>query len=154
MKRAIAGLLVGIARAGCGGAQEPASTESASTTATGTASGEAAPAAAGTGVLTERTFGDMAAKISAPERAKDGYSGLMIELTKSDGTPVTGATITATSSMPEHNMDGPDMTSEDKGAGKYWLPGGDMMKGKWLINLSVKTADGKSATDSAEVVLP
>jgi hypothetical protein len=120
------------------------------------APGNAAPenATAGTGVLTERSIDGMTAKFSAPERAKDGYAGLLVELTGADGKPVEGATITAKSSMPEHNMDGPDLTSQPRGEGKYWMPGDDMMKGKWRIDLSLKDPQGKSHTDSAEVTLP
>lgn len=141
MKRAFAGLFAVFALAGCG---------SGGGSTTESADNAAAPG----GVLTERSVDHMVAKFSAPERAKDGYAGLMVELTTDEGKPVEGATITAKSSMPEHNMDGPDLKSEPRGGGKYWLPGDDMMKGKWRIDFGITDAEGKSHTDSAEVVLP
>lgn len=142
MKRAVSLMVAILALSACGsGGGEQHS------------SAPATPKQTGLGVLADRTFGDLDAKITAPEIAGDNYTGVLITLTDKADKPVEAAKIHATSSMPEHHMDGPDLKAEDQGAGKYWMPG-EMMKGKWWLNLSVKTADGKDYTDTAEVVLP
>jgi hypothetical protein len=142
MKRTLAVVLLALALVSCGPRPDETQTTGPN------------PNSAGTGVLTERNLDGMVLKFSAPERTKTGYAGLLIDLTDDAGKPVEGAVITAKSSMPEHGMDGPDMKSQPRKPGQYWMPGDDMMKGKWRIDMSVKTADGKSHTDSAEVLLP
>jgi hypothetical protein len=145
LKRTVSLMVAVLLLSACGGGGGGTSSEHASAPAT--------PKPSGLGTLADRTFGDLEARITAPEIAGDNYTGVMIALTDRQDKPVDGASIKATSSMPEHQMDGPEFKSEAKGDGKYWMPG-EMMKGKWWLNLTVKTAQGREFTDTAEVVLP
>lgn len=57
------------------------------------------------------------------------------------GQPVTKATVTAKSSMPSMNMQGPELTATENAPGKYVMTG-DFMKGPWQLDLSVTMPDG------------
>ena len=106
----------------------------------------------GNGWSTQRHIGDAVATISAPERTETGFSGLLVKLTK-NGAPLNDAHVSAKTSMPQHRMEGPQMVGQPKGSGAYWLPG-NLMKGEWKIDLSIKDPNGSSYSDSIDTTVP
>jgi nitrogen fixation protein FixH len=107
-------------------------TEGGTTTATGSNT-----AATGATTITATT---------APFSAEKGVSdALLVEVTQ-NGQPVENAKVTAKSSMPGMNMNGPDLQGTQTAPGKYRLPG-DLMKGEWQFDIKVELPNGSVQTE-------
>jgi RND family efflux transporter MFP subunit len=88
----------------------------------------------------------------SPSPPKSSSNSLEITLNNRDGSPISGATIRAKTSMPGMNMPGPDLTATDKGGGRYDLKS-DFMSGLWEAKLTIAAPGGhpQEVTLDAEV---
>jgi hypothetical protein len=131
--RILFSLLLGLALAGCGQQETTTPTTEGGTTTSGTTQ---SATTAGLALITATP---------APLNAEKGVSDALMVDVNQDGKPVQGAKVSAKTSMPAHNMQGPDLQGTETAPGKYRLPG-DLMKGEWQFDIKVELPGGATQT--------
>lgn len=72
--------------------------------------------------------------------AKGVAESLMVDITNA-GKPVSGAKVSAKTSMPSMNMQGPELVGSEVAPGKYDLKG-DLAQGEWRFEINAVMPDG------------
>ncbi len=88
-----------------------------------------------------------------PIPLKANSNKLIIQLQKSDGSPLTGATIAAKTDMPTMSMAGPDMRAKETANGIYQLEA-NFMATLWEVNLTIKPPNDEAFPLKLNVEVP
>lgn len=88
-----------------------------------------------------------------PNPPKTKKNALLLNLEKHGGSKITGADISAKTSMPTMDMKGPDLKSSDEGGGKY-LMRGNFHSGLWKVDLLIRGASKEPLRLAVDVEVP
>jgi multidrug efflux pump subunit AcrA (membrane-fusion protein) len=104
--------------------------------------------------MLDQTQADLMLHISlAPAPPKSGNNELVIKITKHGGSPVAGARISATTSMPGMNMPGPALNGTTNGSGEARLRS-DFSSGAWQGAISVSAPGEKPVETTIDIGVP
>jgi RND family efflux transporter MFP subunit len=88
-----------------------------------------------------------------PVPVKANSNKLVIQLEKSDGSPLTGATITAKTEMPTMSMSGPEMRAKETASGIYQFDA-NFMTTLWAVDLTIKSPNDAACRLKLDVEVP
>ena len=88
-----------------------------------------------------------------PIPPKNKNNALLLNLEKHGGSKITGASISAESSMPGMDMKGPDLKSSNEGGGRYLMKS-NFHSGLWKVDLMIKGASKDPVRLVVEVEVP
>lgn len=100
----------------------------------------------------EQMLGDLMVKL-ALQPPKGGSNSIIVTVTKHGGGTVSGAKVSATTSMPGMNMPGPQLSGSTGGNGEVQLKA-DFMSGLWELKLNISAPGGSAVDSTVDVEVP
>ncbi|MHB8147486.1 MAG: FixH family protein [Vulcanimicrobiaceae bacterium] len=85
--------------------------------------------------------------IFSPNPPRQGNEAVTVALKDADGKPVTGASVTVSTSMPNMSMPGPSAVAKDNGDGTYTAHIMLQYPTTWAFHISASANGDTTATD-------
>jgi hypothetical protein len=89
----------------------------------------------------------------APLPLKANANKLVLQMQRADGSPITGATVTAKTDMPTMSMPGPDLQAKETTPGSYELET-NFMTTLWAVDLTIKPPGAMPTDLKIDVEVP
>ena len=85
--------------------------------------------------------------VFSPNPPQQGREAIIVALKDADGKPVTGASVTVSTSMPSMSMAGPSAVAKDNGDGTYTAHIMLQYPTTWTFHISASANGNTAATD-------